>query len=75
MTEIRIPRPGDAIVEGTIVEWYVEDGQMVSPGDILYELETDKTTMEIEAPVAGCVRRIGLEDETYPVGELIATIE
>ncbi len=75
MTEIRIPKPGDAIVEGTIAEWYVEDGQLVSPGDILYELETDKTTMEIEAPVAGRVRRIGLEDETYPVGELIATIE
>jgi pyruvate dehydrogenase E2 component (dihydrolipoamide acetyltransferase) len=75
MTEIRIPKPGDAIVEGTIVEWYVEDGQLVSPGDVLYELETDKTTMEIEAPVAGRVRRIGLEDETYPVGELIATIE
>jgi len=75
VTEIRIPKPGDAIVEGTIAEWYVEDGQLVSPGDILYELETDKTTMEIEAPVAGRVHRIGLEDETYPVGELIATIE
>ena len=75
MTEIRIPKPGDAIVEGTIAEWYVEDGQLVSPGDLLYELETDKTTMEIEAPVAGRVRRIGLEDETYPIGSLIATIE
>ena len=75
MTEIRIPKPGDAIVEGTIAEWYVEDGQVVSPGDLLYELETDKTTMEIEAPVAGRVRRIGLEDETYPIGSLIATIE
>jgi pyruvate dehydrogenase E2 component (dihydrolipoamide acetyltransferase) len=75
MIEIRIPKPGDAIVEGTIAEWYVEDGQLVSPGDILYELETDKTTMEIEASVAGRVRRIGVEGETYPVGELIATIE
>ncbi len=75
MTEIRIPKPGDAIVEGTIGEWLVEDGQLVSPGDILYELETDKTTMEIEASVAGRVHRIGIEGETYPVGELIATIE
>jgi pyruvate dehydrogenase E2 component (dihydrolipoamide acetyltransferase) len=73
--EIRIPKPGDAIVEGTIAEWRVEDGQLVSPGDILYELETDKTTLEIEAAVAGRVRRIGLEGETYAVGELIATIE
>ena len=73
--EIRIPKPGDAIVEGTIAKWRVEDGQLVSPGDILYELETDKTSMEIEASVAGRVRRIGLEGETYPVGELIATIE
>jgi pyruvate dehydrogenase E2 component (dihydrolipoamide acetyltransferase) len=75
VTEIRIPKPGDAIVEGTIVEWRVEEGQVVQAGDILYELETEKTTLEVEAPVSGRVHLIGEEDETYPVGHLIATIE
>ena len=75
MTEIRIPKPGDAIVEGTIAEWRVEEGQLVRPGDILYELETDKTCLEIEAPVGGRVNRIGDVGGTYPVGTLIATIE
>jgi len=75
VTEIRIPKPGDAIVEGTVAEWRVEEGQLVRPGDILYELETDKTTMEIEAPVAGRVHRIGIAGETYPVGHVVATIE
>ena len=51
MTEIRIPKPGDAIVEGTLAEWRVEEGQQVARGDVLYELETDKTSLEIEAPV------------------------
>ncbi|MBJ19168.1 MAG: biotin/lipoyl-binding protein [bacterium] len=75
MTEIRIPKPGDAIHEGTIGLWRVKEGQQVEPGDILYELETEKTTLEIEASVSGQVHLIGVEGETYPIGELIATIE
>jgi len=74
MTEIRIPKPGDAIVEGTIAEWRVEEGQLVAAGDVLYELETDKTSMEVGSPVAGRVHRVGDEGETYPVGTLVATI-
>ena len=75
MTEIRIPKTGDAIEEGTLVEWHVADGVKIAEGDPLYTLETDKTEMEIESPCAGVLTRIGEEGEEYPVGELIARID
>ena len=74
MTEVRIPKPGDAIVSGSIGEWLVSDGASVSAGDPLYVLETDKTEMEIEAPCAGVVKLLGEVGVEYPVGEVIATI-
>lgn len=61
--------------EGTLVEWLVADGDVVQPGDILYRIETDKVENEIEAPVAGVVRIIGEEGETYDVGTQIGSIE
>lgn len=74
MIEIRIPKTGDAVEEGTLVEWLVEDGARVKAGDAIYSLETDKVEMEIEAPCAGILSRVGVAGEVYPVGELIATI-
>ncbi|MEJ2204930.1 MAG: lipoyl domain-containing protein [Gemmatimonadota bacterium] len=75
MTEIRIPKPGDAVMEGTLVEWVAADGARVEAGDVIYRLETDKVEMDIEAPCGGVIRHIGEEGEIYPVGELIATIQ
>lgn len=75
MTEIRIPKPGDAVMEGTLVEWLAPDGAHVQAGDPIYLLETDKVEMGIEAPCAGVLRHIGVAGEIYPVGELIATIQ
>jgi pyruvate/2-oxoglutarate dehydrogenase complex dihydrolipoamide acyltransferase (E2) component len=74
LTEIRIPKPGDAVMEGTLVEWIAADGALVEAGDVIYRLETDKVEMDIEAPCGGVIRHIGEEGEVYPVGELIATI-
>ena len=74
MTEIRIPKPGDAVMDGTLVEWLVEDGSAVKPGDAIYRLETDKVEMDIESPCAGVIEQIGQAGEVYPVGELIAAI-
>jgi pyruvate dehydrogenase E2 component (dihydrolipoamide acetyltransferase) len=73
--EIRIPKPGDAIVEGTLAKWLCPDGIRVEAGQSIYLLETEKAEMEIEAPEAGILRWVGNEGETYPVGTLIATIE
>jgi pyruvate/2-oxoglutarate dehydrogenase complex dihydrolipoamide acyltransferase (E2) component len=75
VTEIRIPKPGDAIVDGTIARWLAPDGALVREGQLLYLLETDKAELEIEAPASGRLRHVGAEGGTYPVGEVIATIE
>jgi pyruvate/2-oxoglutarate dehydrogenase complex dihydrolipoamide acyltransferase (E2) component len=74
MTEVRIPKTGDAVEEGTLLEWLVEDGEQVERGAPLYLLETDKVEMQIDAPCSGVVSRIGTAGETYRVGALIATI-
>jgi pyruvate/2-oxoglutarate dehydrogenase complex dihydrolipoamide acyltransferase (E2) component len=74
-TPISIPKLGVSMTEGTLVEWLVADGDSVQVGDILYRVETDKVENEIEAPVAGVVRIIGEEGETYDVGTQIGSID
>ena len=64
--EIRIPKLGMSAVEMTLVEWMFGDGERVEKGDIIYTVETDKTTVEIEAQVAGTIRPTGVEGEVYP---------
>lgn len=74
-TPINIPKLGVAMTEGTLVSWAVADGAHVAAGETLYTLETDKVENDIDAPVAGTVRHIGEEGETYPVGTQIGVIE
>jgi pyruvate/2-oxoglutarate dehydrogenase complex dihydrolipoamide acyltransferase (E2) component len=73
-TAINIPKLGVAMTEGTLVEWAVDDGEAVEAGQVIYTLETDKVENEIEAPVAGVLKHVGVEGETYQVGTLIAEI-
>lgn len=75
MSELRIPKIGMSATEVTLVEWMFGDGEQVSAGDVVYTLETDKTTVEVEAQQAGTLTVIGLEGETYPVGALVGSIE
>jgi pyruvate dehydrogenase E2 component (dihydrolipoamide acetyltransferase) len=74
-TEIRIPKIGMSATEMTLTEWMVADGEHVEAGDIIYTIETDKTSLEVEAPASGVLRPIGVEGEIYPVGALVGTIE
>ncbi len=74
-TEIRIPKIGMSATEMTLSEWMFEDGEQVQVGDVIYTIETDKTTTEVEAQVAGVLRVLAPEGEAYPVGRLVATIE
>ena len=74
-TPISIPKLGVSMTEGTLVEWLVDDGAHVQPGDVLYRLETDKVENDVESPVAGTVRRTGVEGETYEVGTQVGVIE
>jgi pyruvate/2-oxoglutarate dehydrogenase complex dihydrolipoamide acyltransferase (E2) component len=73
--EIRIPRLGTTMEEGILGEWLVADGAHVEEGAVLYTLETDKAAEEIAAPGSGVLRIIGNTGESYPVGELIGTLD
>lgn len=73
-SRLKIPRLGMSMNEATIVQWLVEDGDMVAVGQPLYVLETDKTENEVTSPVAGVISLAGKVDETYEVGTVIAEV-
>ncbi len=70
---IAMPQAGNTMEEGTILSWKVAEGDTVSEGQILCEIETDKATMEYESPSAGTLARIVVgEGQTIAVKEPIA---
>jgi pyruvate/2-oxoglutarate dehydrogenase complex dihydrolipoamide acyltransferase (E2) component len=75
VAEIRIPQASMEMTEGFIQSWLVEDGATVEAGQPIYELETEKVVLNVEAGEGGVLRQIGKEGETYQVGELIGQIE
>jgi len=67
--EVRLPQLGQTMEEGTIVSCLVKVGDEVKKGDVIFEIETDKATLEMESPAAGFVKHILVAvDETLPVG-------
>ena len=61
--------------EGRIVAWHKREGDVVAAGDVLFEVETDKATMEVESPTAGTLHRILLDaDAAAPVATVVALI-
>lgn len=71
--EIIMPKLGLTMTEGIIVEWRKKQGDQVRRGDILFILETEKVTYEVEAPDEGIMGPILVkEKETVPVGGLVA---
>jgi pyruvate dehydrogenase E2 component (dihydrolipoamide acetyltransferase) len=74
--EVIMPKMGDAMEEGTLVKWLKSEGDDVSEGDAIAEIETDKVTMELEAENAGTLAQlIADEGQDIPVGEAIAFIQ
>ncbi|MEM6347272.1 MAG: pyruvate dehydrogenase complex dihydrolipoamide acetyltransferase [Bacteroidota bacterium] len=70
-----MPRLSDTMVEGVIAAWHVKVGDSVSNGDLLAEIESDKATMDFEAPEDGKVLYIGVEEGgAIPVGSLLTII-
>ncbi len=75
VTKVILPKLGLTMDEGKIVAWRKREGDRVSAGEILFEVETDKATMEVESPAAGIVRKVLIgEGATAPVTTLIAVI-
>ena len=70
---ILMPQAGNSMEEGTILAWKVKVGDSIQVGDVLYELETDKATIEVEAEVAGTLGSIVVQNgETAPVKSIVA---
>lgn len=74
-TEVILAKIGFSMTEGKVVEWLAKDGEQVTEGQVLYVLEADKSTNEIEAPATGILRIKIVLDEIYEVGTVIGIIE
>ncbi|MBN2593677.1 MAG: 2-oxo acid dehydrogenase subunit E2 [Sedimentisphaerales bacterium] len=67
--EVRLPQLGQTMEEGTVVNCLIKVGDEVKKGDVIFEIETDKATLEMESPADGFVKHILAKvDETLPVG-------
>jgi len=73
---IVVPEVGESIVDARIAKWLRKEGERVSAGDPLVELETDKIDLEVGAPAAGVLSRIDRKDgEDVKVGEVLGVID
>ncbi len=74
-TEIRVPTLGESVTEATIAQWFKKPGDAVNADEPLVELETDKVTVEVPAPVSGKLDSIDVkEGDTVEVGALLGSI-
>jgi pyruvate dehydrogenase E2 component (dihydrolipoamide acetyltransferase) len=74
-TELKVPTLGMDMEEATIVRWLVEEGAEVKKGDPVLEIDTDKTSFEIEAPSDGSIHALrGEAGDTLPVGATLAYV-
>lgn len=75
MAEVRMPKMGDGMAEGTILSWLKKEGDRINEGDSIAEIETDKANVEIPAEESGVLTKIVVtEGQTVPVGAVIAQI-
>ena len=73
--EIHVPELGESVADATVGRWLKQEGEAVSAGDALVELETDKINFEVEAEQDGVLESIAkAEGDTVTVGEVIGTI-
>lgn len=73
--EVKMPKYGETMVEGTIVKWFKEEGEMIKKGEPLFSLITDKASLEVEAPVHGILKKIVVQEKTkVKIGTTIAII-
>jgi len=69
VTEVILPKLGQTMEEGTIVEWLKQEGEPVQRGEVLFMVETDKATLEVEASARGFLRKI-----LVPVGQTVSVL-
>jgi len=75
MTDVVMPKMGESITEGTILEWKKQVGDNIDKDETLLEISTDKVDSEIPSPAAGTIVEIIAQvNDTIPVGDVIARI-
>ena len=75
MTEVRVPTLGESVTEATVATWFKKPGDAVAQDEMICELETDKVTVEVAAPVTGILSEIVVpEGTTIGVDALLAQI-
>lgn len=75
VTRVILPKLGLTMEEGRIVAWRKQEGDAVAKGEVLFEVETDKATMEVEAEASGILRKVLVAaDASAPVATVIAFI-
>src|SRR5664279_4123920 len=73
--EIVVPTLGESVTEATVGKWFKKAGDAVKADEALAELETDKVTLEVNAPAAGVISEIVIkEGETVAVGAILGSI-
>lgn len=76
IAKVNLPKTGMGIEEGIILRWHKREGDRVSAGEMMVEVENAKAVQEIEAPVSGVLSRILVsEGETVAVNTDLAPIE
>jgi 2-oxoglutarate dehydrogenase E2 component (dihydrolipoamide succinyltransferase) len=73
--EVKVPPAGESVTEAILAKWLKKDGDFVKVDEPIVEMETDKASQEIPAPVAGTLRTVVAEGTTVPVGGVIGRIE
>ena len=70
-TPVILPKLGMTMVEGTVTEWYMQSGDEVSPGDLLFAFETEKVNYDVEAEAAGTLHVVVEVDTTVDPGAVV----
>ena len=74
--DITVPQLGESIVEATVVQWFKQEGDPVTTGEALLELETEKVTLEVNANDSGVLARIErAAGEDVRIGDLLGVLD
>ena len=75
LLEMKVPSPGESILEVEIAEWLVEDGDYVEKDQSIAEIDSDKATLELPAEESGVIKIVVGNGETVAVGDVVCVID
>src|SRR5438045_5020825 len=74
-SDVAVPTLGESITEATLSQWLKNEGDQVAVDEPICELESDKATVDLPAPVSGVLHQLKSAGETAHIGEVIAKID